>query len=56
MSKMTDKKIIEINVTQEMCDEMNEIQKEVFGKLTKEQKELLGIKPYKPIKLKALFG
>ena len=52
----TKKKVIEIEVTQKMCDEMNELQEKLFGHLNKETKEILGIKKFKPCKLKALFG
>ena len=46
-------KEIEIEITQKMCDEINDLQDELFPK---ETQELLGIKKHKPCKLKALLG
>jgi hypothetical protein len=53
---VTKKKVIEIEVTQKMCDELNELQEKLFGNLNEETKNLLGIKKFEPCKLKALFG
>ena len=50
------KKIIEFNVTQEACDEMNALQEELFGDLPQDTKDILGIHPFVPHKLKCLFG
>ena len=53
---MTPKRIIEINITQEQCDEMNQLQEKLFGMLSQDQKDLLKIKPFVPHKLKCYFG
>ena len=44
------KKVIEIDVTQKVCDEMNEMAKELGLDKSSDWK------PHKPHKLKALFG
>ena len=50
------KKIIEIEITQEACDELNKLQEELFGHYPKEIQDLLGVKKHIPCKLRALYG
>lgn len=50
LKEKTKKKEINIQVTQKMCDEIDEIAKEVG------LDKLPNYKPYKPHKIKALFG
>ena len=49
-------KEIEVEITQEQCDEVNLMQERLFGKYSEELKEVLGIKKYIPHKLKCWFG
>ncbi len=46
----------ELIVTQKMCDEMNQMQEKIFGKVSPELKKALGFKHHKPHKVKYLFG
>ena len=36
---VTKKKVIEIEVTQKMCDELNELQEKLFGNLNEENRK-----------------
>lgn len=49
-------KEIEVELTQEQCDELNELEERLFGHWTKEMKEMFGVKKHKPHKFKVLFG
>jgi len=50
------KKVMELEITQEDCDEMNKLNNKLFGDLDDETKKAMGVIESKPHKIEFLFG